>query len=706
MNDPGVANETSGPVGQSVQSGTIHGDVHFHAPASDHTVPHQLPGAVRNFVNRAIEQDALSTVLSGASGENMVLLSMIDGTAGVGKSALAVHWAHQRREQFPDGELYVNLRGFDPVAEPMSATEALGIFLVALGVPAEQVPGDQEARAGLFRSVVHGRRILLLLDNARSAEQVRPLLPASPACLVLVTSRKRLDELVVREDANRVGLQVLTAEESNELLVHYLGRDRVRDEPEPVRALIGHCAGLPLALGIVAVRAAEEPDLPLHELVDDLSDERERLDALEAGGETGIRAVFSWSYQSLSPAAARVFRLLGIPTGPDISLEAVSSLVGQDLRATRRHLAQLTSAHLLDQHKPGRYAFHDLLRAYASERVTDDEAAEERHAALHRLLDHYLRTSRGIEQQLLSQSRTFVPAFPDSSVAGLVFTSDEAATGWWATEHHNLLAAIRNAHAAGLHVHAWQLAHTLMYFFRLGNHLNDWKASNDLAIESARKIGEEAGEAYLLKDLGMAHYAAEQYERVIDLQERSLTYFEKVGDLAAQANILIGLGEAYQKIQSYETAEDLFQRGLDIEQTRGEVFGQGYGHTGLGTLCMELHRPDEAFAHFDKALRAYREVGEEYGEAYILSEIGSEHARTSRWNEAAAAHRQSAEIRHRIGHKSGEAASLRHLGDALHGSGDRKGARSAWEHSLALLHELGESESEELQAELDALDDE
>ena len=356
-------NEISGTVGQSVQAGTVQGDVHFHASSAQDPVPRQLPGAARHFVNRSVEQDALSTVLGAAGGEGVVLLSTIDGTAGVGKSTLAVHWAHQRRDVFPDGELYVNLRGFDPVADPMSAAEALAIFLAALGVPAERVPDDQQARAALFRSAVHGKRMLLLLDNARTAEQVRPLLPANPTCLVLVTSRNRLNDLVVHEGAARVGVQVLTAEEAHDLLGRYLGRERLAAEPGSVRALVEHCAGLPLALGIVAVRAAENPDLSLDELVGELSDERERLDALDAGGETGVRAVFSWSYRSLSPEAARAFRLLGLPTGPDIGLAAAADLLGTTRSKDRNVLAELTRAHLLDQPQQGRYAFHDLLRA-------------------------------------------------------------------------------------------------------------------------------------------------------------------------------------------------------------------------------------------------------------------------------------------------------------------------------------------------------
>jgi hypothetical protein len=372
-----------------VQAGAIHGDVHFHGAAGEQAVvPRQLPVASRHFVNRAVEQDVLTTVLNGASSEQVVLLSTIDGVAGVGKSTLAVHWAHRMRDRFPDGELYVNLRGFDPAMEPVAAGEALADFLTALAVPAERIPEGLDARAALFRSTVHDKKILILLDNARSSEQIRPLLPGSSSCVVLVTSRNRLDDLVIREGATRISLKVLTHDEAYDLLRRYLRDDRLAAESSAVNALIAHCAGLPLALGIVAFRAAELPDYPLADLVAELKDERDRLDTLDCGGETGLRAVFSWSYRLLSTDAARIFRLLGLPTGPDISLAAAADLAGVAQREARKLLGELCRANLLEQHVPGRFRFHDLLRAYAAECAARDESAEDRLAAVHRLFDH------------------------------------------------------------------------------------------------------------------------------------------------------------------------------------------------------------------------------------------------------------------------------------------------------------------------------
>ena len=374
--------------GHVVQSRAIHGDVHFHAGAGEVPVstaqapPRQLPTSVRHFVNRAVEQDALTTLLNGANKnraneDGAVLVSAIDGIGGVGKSTLAVHWAHHQQEHFPDGELYVDLHGFDPSAEPTPPADALATFLTALGIPTEQLPVTLDARAARFRSMLHDKRMLVVLDNATAAEQVRPLFPASSSCLVLITSRNRLDDLVMHEGAWRMTLDVLTRAEAIELLERYLGRDRLDAEPEAVDALIEHCAGLPLALGIAAVRAAQVPGSSLHSLVAELQDEQERLDVLDDQGRTGVRSVFSWSYRSLSPEAARLFRLLSLPSGPDIGLAAITALADTSRREVRRTLAELTRSSLLEQRTSSRYQFHDLLRAYAMECVHQDESAED-----------------------------------------------------------------------------------------------------------------------------------------------------------------------------------------------------------------------------------------------------------------------------------------------------------------------------------------
>ncbi|WP_190819472.1 ATP-binding protein [Saccharopolyspora pogona] len=511
----------------------------------------------------------LTTLLAGEQTDGVVLLSTIDGTAGVGKSTLAVHWAHRMRDRFPDGELYVNLRGFDPIAEPMTPDEALGFFLAALGVAPERIPPSDDARAAMFRSLVHNKRMLVLLDNARTVDQVRTLLPGTRTCLVLVTSRNRLDDLVVREGATPMTLVVLTEQESHELLAHYLGQDRLSAEPEAVAEIVAHCAGLPLALGIVAVRAAEFADFPLDELVEELRNERERLDALDTGGETGVRAVFSWSYRSLSGEAARIFRLMGLPTGPDIGVYALAALAHRTKRDLRRPLAELVRANLIEQPERGRYRFHDLLRSYAAECAATDESVDARQTAIRRLLDFYLRSSAAADQQTTARARHFTAVIPKSEVIGLDFDENEAAVAWWETERHNLRAAIKQAAALNLLEHSWQLPRTLMYLFHLRGYTNDWIETYDIGVDAAQRLGDESALAILLYELGIAYYDRKDFDAAARYAELSFPRFDAIGDRHGRAKALIALGHALIGTDQHTEAVQPLQRALEIV-TRGE----------------------------------------------------------------------------------------------------------------------------------------
>lgn len=698
-----VGNELAAPVqGPVVQAGSIHGDVHFHAVTGS-PVPRQLPAATRYFVNRAVEQDMLTTLLAGAQGSGVVLLSTIDGAAGVGKSTLAVNWAHRVRDRFPDGELYVNLRGFDPIAEPMEPNDVLGLFLTALGVQHERIPPDDDARAAMFRSLVHDRHMLVLLDNARSVDQVRPLLPGTPTCLVVVTSRHRLDDLVVREGATRVTLHVLSETESHDLLAHYLGRERLAEEPEAAAEIVAHCGGLPLALGVVAVRAAEFTDFSLEELAEELRNERDRLDALESGGEIGVRAVFSWSYRSLSDEAARLFRLMGLPTGPDIGLDALAALAGRSKRDLRRPLAELLRANLVERQEPGRYRYHDLLRAYAAECASTDEPAESRQAAVRRLLDFYLRTSAAADAQTTGHARHFTPETPGSDVSGLAFDDDGGAIAWWEAERHNLRAAIKQAERSGLWEHSWQLPRSLMYLFHLRGCTTDWIDAYGIAISAAQRLGNEEAQANLLHELGVAHYDLEDFDAAARYAAEALLHFDAIGDRRGRGEVLIALGHALISARRYDEAADPLENALEIAESLGDGFAQGLAHNALGLLHAECRRFEAAFAHFEQALRFDREAGEEMGEGFALHNLAVAHLDSGNPDEAIENHRRALELRRRIGHRQGEAASLRALGRALLASGDVAEARRALLEALEVLEELGQGEAAEVRAELDAL---
>jgi len=356
--------------------------------------PRQLPGAAVDFTGRAAELKTLTGLLdNGHHTPGMVVISAIGGTAGVGKTALAVHWAHQVASQFPDGQLYINLRGYDP-GQPMPPADALAAFLRALGVPGPDIPTDTSERAARYRSLLAGRRILILLDNAASVEQVRPLLPGSVTCAVVVTSRDTLAGLVARDGARRLDLDLLSPADATVLLTTLIG-DRAAADPATTAALAAACARLPLALRIAAELAGTQPGVPLATLVNELTSEHGRLDLLEAGGDpyTAVRAVFSWSYRYLEPATARAFRLLSLHPRPDFDVYAAAALAGTGLGHARRFLDDLARASLVHATAPGRYSQHDLLRGYASELAAGQDGTGQTRAALTRLFDHYLHTA-------------------------------------------------------------------------------------------------------------------------------------------------------------------------------------------------------------------------------------------------------------------------------------------------------------------------
>ncbi|MBF9130517.1 hypothetical protein I0C86_16335 [Plantactinospora sp. S1510] len=358
-------------------------------------VPAQLPPKLSVFVGRDPELDQLdAALLPGRDEPTGVLIAVVSGTAGVGKTTLAVHWAHRQADRFPDGQLHVDLRGFEPTGSVLEPARALRGFLTALGVPPQRIPAELVEQAALYRSLLTGRRMLIMLDNAADAEQVHPLLPGSPGCAVIVTSRNRLSGLVATAGARPLLLDLPPAAEARQLLIRRIGADRVAAEPAAVDELISHCARLPLALAVAAARTAANPTFPLRALARELRSTDSRLAGF-ADGDTGtdVRAVFSWSYQTLSPPAARLFRLLGLHPGPNIGTSAAASLLGVPVEEVRPSLAELSRANLLVERTPGRYGCHDLLRAYSAELARELEPEAERAEAIRRVLDHYLRTA-------------------------------------------------------------------------------------------------------------------------------------------------------------------------------------------------------------------------------------------------------------------------------------------------------------------------
>ncbi|HEY1176817.1 MAG TPA: BTAD domain-containing putative transcriptional regulator, partial [Phytomonospora sp.] len=402
----------------------------------------QLPMGIAAFSGRA---EALAEL--GAVADGGVSLCAISGTAGVGKTSLAVHWAHSVRDRFPDGQLYVNLRGFDPEKTPMDPAEALGGFLDALGVAPARVPVGLAAQSALYRSLLADRRVLVVLDNARDAEQIRPLLPAAAGGFAVVTSRTQLTGLIAAGTAHPMNLDVLTRDEAADLLAVRLGRPRVGAWPEDVDRIVERCARLPLALAIVAARAAVQPAFGLDVLADELDASAGVLDAFDSRDPgTDLRSTFSWSFQALGPHAARLFRLLGLHAGPDIPVHAAASLAGVTPQRARRLLLELDQARMLDEHAPGRYAFHDLLRSYACELAYCCGHREEREEALRRLMDYYLHTANRAAGLLDPNRRGIALGERAPGVIVEAHTTHDEAVAWFRAEYRVLLSAIESAY--------------------------------------------------------------------------------------------------------------------------------------------------------------------------------------------------------------------------------------------------------------------
>jgi DNA-binding SARP family transcriptional activator len=494
-------------------------------------VPAQLPSGIPTFAGRGAELASLDALLPAAARAAAVIISALSGTAGVGKTALAVHWAHRVSERFPDGQLYVNLQGFAPGGSALEPSEAVRGFLEAFGVPVARIPADLPGQAGLYRSVLAGKRVLVVLDNARDVEQARPLLPGSPGCLAIVTSRNHLTGLVATEGAYPLTLDLLPAADARDLLTRRLGPARVASEPEAVDDIIACCARLPLALTIAAARAAISPSFPLAVFATELREAARALDPFHGGDSgTDVRAVFSWSYRALSTGAARLFRLLGLHPGPDISIAAAASLAAIPPDQARAPLAELTRAHLLTEHAPGRFAFHDLLRAYAIEQAHSRDSQDVRDAAVLRVLDHYLHTAYRAALLIEPHIDGLALVSPQPGVTLVELTNAQNAMSWFLAEHAALLAAVHLAAETDSSGRAWQLAWAASTFLLRRGFLQDNALAQQAGLEAARRLGDVSGEAHARHGLALGYARSGRFRDAQPHLERALGQFEMIGD--------------------------------------------------------------------------------------------------------------------------------------------------------------------------------
>jgi DNA-binding SARP family transcriptional activator len=665
-------------------------------------VPRQLPTATRFFAGREAELKELDELLEGAGGDGgAVVISAVAGMAGVGKTALAVHWARQVAGRFPDGQLYVNLRGYDTDGAAVTPEEAAGWFLAALGVPAVQIPADGQARCGLYRSVLAGRRVLIVLDNARDAAQVRPLLPGEGECLVVVTSRSALAGLAAAEGAQPLRLGTLGAEEAVRLLAARLGPERVATEPDAVVALVGRCGYLPLALAVIAARAAADPGLPLSVLAAQLAEAagaeaadgsatgtgRGRLEVLETGDSaTSLSELLSWSHRQLSEPAATMFALLGVHCGPDITAAAAASLAAVPRAEAAQALAELAAASLAAEHRPGRYVLHDLVRGYAAAQARQALGDAGIRAAIERSLDHYMHTA--VSSSGYPAPFTVTPPAP--GVLPERLAGDAALLDWARAEHQVMLQAIAQAAAAALLTHAWQLFHCEAWLVSGGQ--GDWadiRAAGQAVLTAAEAAGDQAA-------LGWTHLAIGRYGVFLGVGgedlARALEHFRQAGDLPGQAwshltaSLLCGaMGDWAGGLTRSEQALALFQQ-------TGDQAGRGWALASLGEWHARLGNHELARSYAQQAQQAAPAAGDPTALAIAWHALGVVHSGLGEPRQAIGCYQQALALVHDLKYPLTRAlmsVMLAELGDACEATGDLPAAAKAWQQALQVLDDMG-----------------
>lgn len=665
--------------------------------------PAQLPTDIADFTGRKAEVDQLCGMLAGddaAASPSAVRVAVVTGAAGLGKTALAVHAAHRVRGLFPDGQLYADLRGAS--AAPAEPGEVLARFLRDLGVDGGKIPADGEERAALFRTRLSGRRVLIVLDDVRDAAQARPLLPGSASCAVLATTRNTPPSVV---SMRFVALGTLSGPEALELFSRVAGSGRAAAEPEATAEILAACGGLPLAVRICAARLAQRRQWPVAALAVRLRDERRRLDEL-ALGDLEVRASFKVSYDSLSAGggqqagAARVFRLLGLWQGPRICLPAAAALAGESEREVAGALEALVDASLLESSEPGWYQFHDLLRLFAAERAQTEESDAERGAAVERLLHRYLKTAVTVAETA-SPYRYRLPGEPPLSAGSPGSVAD--ALGWYDGKEENVVAAVRQAAAAGLHEVAWRLA-TAMYpfFFRRGNWA-DCIVVHRIAVDSARGAGARRGEAWALNNLGHGLQKLGQVEAFGCLEE-ALAIRRDMDDLAGEAEALISLTDAYYRLRGPREAYDHSLRHMDVLRRTGNPAVLGAGLNNHGEFCLDLGRLDEAAGCLEEALALCGSMNG-HGLGYVLANLGRLHQRAGHLEEAVATLADAHRHHQATGQLMEQAQTLKYLAEAQRDIGDQDQARESLTAALALFQKLqADQEAKETRAAFASLD--
>jgi tetratricopeptide (TPR) repeat protein/transcriptional regulator with XRE-family HTH domain len=670
----------------------------------------QLPASAATFVGRQDALDRLAAALAASTSAGSPRVVAVDGSPGMGKTALALRLGHQAKDQFPDGQLFVNLRGHSRERGPAQPAVVLEEFLVALGVQAGHVPDRLDQRAALYRSLVDGRRVLVVLDNASDFAQVEPLLPASPRCGVILTSRARVMGLEIPQD-HRVTLRPMTEDEAYLLLRTVIGGDRVDSEAEAAQVLAARCGRMPLALRLAAERVALHPHRPIRSLVSELGDEQDRLDLLAAADEQQLRTVISWSYRDLDLDLARLFRYLGLHPGPHISTAAAAALIGSSLPATKRLLECLVSMHLIECAPDDRYQMHDLLRVYAAERCTTEDSEAERDLAGRRLVEWYLHAAYQANGVIAPQRPN--PEIAEANFAHTLpgFADYESALAWCEQELPNFVAVARLALTLNEREAAWQLPVGLWNFLFLRKRWSAWIASHLTGLEAARQLGDPLAEAWTLNNLAVAYRELRRNTEARSNLDKALTMRRTIGDRVGEAWTLTAIGFLDTDEGRFDSAAVRFRQALELraqiadsisgtEAIVGNLHGQSIAAANLGVALYEQGMVSEALAQLEEALDIAREIDDRHGESYVLVKLADAHHKQGQMDRALGASAEALRLRAEVGDRWGEAEVLHHQGHILRGAEDLDGAVSAWEQAEAIFDDLGDPRAGDVRADL------
>lgn len=663
------------------------------------SVRRQLPMEIPEFTNRTEELRTLDTLAESAQrADRAMAVVAIEGMAGVGKTRLAIQAAHRfvRRGWFTEMQLWANLHGFDRRQPPIESADVLDNFLRMLGVPGGQVPTDPDARAALYRDRLAGKRTLVVLDNAANEDQVRPLLPGDPGCLVLVTSRRGLPGL---EGAVAVPVGVLGLADSVALQAKIVGPGRIAAEPEWAARIATLCGHLPIALSLAARRLRTRPTWSVAECARRLAAGQEGIDQFDA--DQPVRATFDASYRPLPPEHRRVFRLLGLHPGHSCTAESVAALAGISVLRAETVLEHLLDENLLHQTTSGRYAAHDLVRSYAAGRAMSDESAAERIQALTRVLSWYLRSAAAVERVIDPHRRSAVPEQPSTeAIRALTFASYDAALAWCEAERRTLVDAVRLAADLKLDTMCWQLASKLLSFFYLRGYWSDWINTHQIALVAARRSADLRGQAQILRSLGNVHGDLRQHDKAIAYYQQAQHILVELDDRWGQAWNLNNLAVSCVELSRYGEAADILRTAWPLFVHCADRHGEAICLSNLADAYRALRQFGRAQEHLRRALDIQGEIGDHSSRRFSLHVLGDIHAETGEHDRAIECYRQFLEICVEFGDRRGAASAHAGLAGIFDASGQPDAALHHWRESLSIFEDLGSSQAEQVRARL------